>query len=96
MSKSVWKFLRTNQDEIYMYIDEFKKLREKKGLQTFGLVKKSLSINNINFMHTYSFNIGENFITRKFYPFAIGLTGSSFLKYKKPVHYYSKKKKKKK
>ena len=67
-----------------MYIKEFKKLREKKGLQTFGLVKKSIAINSINYMHTYTFDLGENYTTKKFYPYCIGYNGSVFLKYKKP------------
>lgn len=77
-----------------MYIKEIKKLKEKKGLQTFGLVKKSLIINNINFMHTYTFCLGEGYTDKKFYPYCIKYNGRIFLKYKKPVHYYSKKKKK--
>ena len=77
-----------------MYIEEFKRITEKKGLETFGLVKKNFFINNINYMHKYYFSLGEGYIHKKFYPYCIGYKGTLFLKFKKPVHYYSKKKKK--
>ena len=94
MAKSAWKFLKTNRKQIYMYITEFKRIREKKGQQAFGLVKKSFLINNINYMHTYNFMLGDSYTSKKFYPQCIGYRGTMFLKYKKPVHYFSKKKKK--
>ena len=96
MAKSVWKFLRTNQLEIYMYIDEFKLIREKQGLQIFGRVKNNMTINTINYMHLYTFHLGKSYMSRRFYELASGLKTLAFLKFKKPFSFQPKKKKKKK
>ena len=76
-----------------MHFDEIKKLREKKGLQVFGLVKKSLAINNLNYMHRYDFYLGQHYTSKRFFYYAVGCKGTLFLKYKKPVHFFQKKKK---
>ena len=94
VAKSKWKFLQTNQHEIYRYIDEFKLIREKQNLQNFGLVKNNLIINNINYMHTYFFFLGNSYVEKKFSPHCVGLRGVGFLKFKKPFSFRPKKKKK--
>lgn len=77
-----------------MYNDEFKLLTEKQGLQTYGLVSNYFIINSINYMHSYIFFLGNSYTSKSFYPYCIRFKTISFLKFKKPFHYYSKKKKK--
>ena len=79
-----------------MYIDEFKLIREKQGLQTFGNVKNDLTINAINYMHLYSFHLGKSLMNKRCYKLAIKLKALAFLKFKKPFSFQPKKKKKKK
>lgn len=94
VARSRWKFLKFNKKEIYKYVNEFKLLREKQGMQKFGLVKNNIIINNINYMYTYYFNLGNSFFKKKFSPFCISWSSLSVLKFKKPFSFRPKKKKK--
>lgn len=66
VAKSKWKFLEFNIDEVRKYNEEFKLIREKQGMQKFGLVKNNLTINNINYMYTYFFYLGNSYLGRRF------------------------------
>jgi len=94
LAKSSWKFLKTQKDEIYLYIKELKLLNEEKGKKRFGLVTNSHIINNINYTFNYKFNIGNYYVVKKFSIYCVGLKGREFLKFTKPFNYTSKKKKK--
>jgi hypothetical protein len=75
-------------------MDEFKLITENQGFQRFGLIKNNLIINNINYMHTYKFHLGNCFILKKFSEYCVNYRGGEFLKFTKPFSFISKKKKK--
>ena len=95
MAKSAWKFLKITRTDFYRYTDEFKLIREKKGLQNAGFTKNNLIINGINYMHKYHFHLGNSYTQKSFYLHAISFKANSFLKFKKPFSFRPKKKKKK-
>lgn len=94
MAKSAWKFLKTNQEEIYNYIKEFKLIIENQGFRFIGLKDNYMVINSINYMHRYSFYQGNNYVNKQFSIYCIGSKAGEFLKYTKPFSYRSKKKNK--
>ena len=94
MAKSAWKFLKTNQEEIYLYTEEMKLIDEDKGFKHFGLTKNSLIINNINYTFRYKFHIGNYFTVKRFSKYCVGFKGREFIKFTKPFCFISKKKKK--
>lgn len=96
MAKSGWKFLKVTKREFYKFTDEFKLIREKKGLQNLGLAENNLMINGINYMHKYYFHLGNSYVKKSFYLHAVSFKANCFLKFKKPFSFRPKKKKKKK
>lgn len=96
VAKSAWKFLRTNQIEIYMYNIEFKLLLKQQGYQSLGFVKNNHMINNIN--HTFKcwVHLGKYTLEKNFYSHSIKSKVGEFLKFTKPFYFYSKKKNKNK
>lgn len=76
-----------------MYIDEYKAPLKKKNTQVAGFVKNYFQINNINYMHSYTFHIGNAITYRNFYSYCIRSKAKEFLKFTKPFYYHSKKKK---
>jgi hypothetical protein len=77
-----------------MYNEEFKLLTEKQGFQNFGLVTNAYVLNNLNYTHRFTYNLGNCFVEKSFFPFCIGLSSAAFLMFKKPFNFKSKKKKK--
>ncbi len=96
MAKSAWKFLQARREDFYKYNYEFKLLRENQGRQDAGFRGNNFVINNINYMHWYTFHLGNCTTERHFCKYAVGAKAGEFLKYTKPFHIRSKKKKKKK
>ncbi len=93
MAKSSWKFLKISKNDIYKYNDEFKLMTEKQGNQSCGLTKNNLQINNINYMHKYTFYLGNCYTSKYFFTYCVGSKGKEFLKFTKPFTFKSKKKK---
>lgn len=93
MAKSAWKFLKTDQKQLYMHNYEYKLLIKNQGYQKYGFVKNSFIINNINYGFKYVSHIGNEYLHKKFYKYCIGLKMREFLKFKKPFYFRSKKKK---
>jgi ribosomal protein S19 len=94
VAKSAWKFLQTNQEEIYNYIQEFKLIIENQGFRYIGLKSNGMIINGLNYMHRYSFYLGNSYAKKQFASYCIGSKAGEFLKYTKPFNYRSKKKNK--
>jgi hypothetical protein len=94
VAKSAWKFLQARQEDFYLYNKEFKLLYENQGKQYAGFRYNNFIINNLNYMHWYTFHLGNCFTDRHFSPYSVSSKASEFLKYTKPFHFRSKKKKK--
>ena len=93
MAKSAWKFLNFNKNQLYRYLFDIRQTQKLQGLQHVQLVKNNITINNLNYMHTYRFHLGNYFVTKRFYYYTIRSKCLEFLKFKKPFHFRSKKKK---
>lgn len=94
MAKSSWKFFNFTTKDIYSYLEEYKLPIRHQEKQYYGFVSNSFKLNTLNFMHTYKFYQGNNYIYKKFSIYNIGNKGKEFLKFTKPFFFRSKKKKK--
>ena len=92
LAKSAWKFSKTNKLQLYRYLFDIRQMQKLQGLQRVKNIKNSLIINSINYMHTYTFHLGNCFVKKRFYFFTIKSKSLEFLKFKKPFYFRSKKK----
>ena len=95
MARAAWKFFKTNIEEIYFYLKEYKLISHKKNKGHANFKKNNFVINPLNYMYKYLFYIGNSFIWKKFRIFNWKNQAKEFLKFTKPFNYKSKKKKKK-
>ena len=95
MAKSAWKFSKFTNRDITLYLEDLKKVQKLQGKKKIYDVKNNIFINNLNYMHKYSFHLGNLFIFKRFNPMLINSKPSEFLKFTKPFNYRSKKKKNK-
>jgi hypothetical protein len=93
MAKSSWKFYNFNVKDIYHFLQEYRLPTKYQELQYYGFVSNEFKLNTINYMHSYKFYQGNNYVVKKFSIYNIGNKGKEFLKFTKPFNFRSKKKK---
>lgn len=93
MAKSSWKFYNYTNLDVYYYLNEYKLPSKYQELQYYGEVSNSFKFNTLNYMHTFKFYQGNNYIIKNFSQYSIGNKGREFLKFTKPFYFRSKKKK---
>lgn len=94
VSKSSWKYLQTNKEEMKYFLRDFyleKKLRGKTVLPTKN---KSITLNHLNYNNVYIIYQGKFWVRKKFSIYTIGRNFGQFIKTRKPFYFRSKKKKK--